>query len=211
MCESLVKMEVRKNMLGSKSRGRLSLFLTVLAVSLASNMASAESAEKINEHKLLKAGWLENVVLEPWSLKLRAKLDTGAKTSSLHAINIERFKRNDEQWVRFQTIDPDEKTPLPPIETPLIRDVKIKRHKEKAQLRPVVEMTFCLDGQVYQSEFSLIDRGRFNYQVLLGRRMLQQGIIVDPATTFSLKTTRKGCKKLLSALNEQLKEQPAEE
>ncbi len=210
MLELFVEKEARRNMFGSVRRGMFSWFLLVLTVSLTSNLVYAKSKEKVNEHQLQIAGWLENVVLEPWGLKLRAKLDTGAKTSSLHAINIERFKRNGKRWVRFQTVDPDEKKPLPAIETPLVRDVKIKRHKEKAQLRPVVEMTFCLDGQVYQSEFSLIDRSQFNYQVLLGRRMLQQGIIVDPASTYSLKTTHKGCKKLLNALNKQSEEQSAE-
>ncbi|MFK8067881.1 MAG: ATP-dependent zinc protease [Gammaproteobacteria bacterium] len=145
----------------------------------------------------ITTGWLERVIFAPWDIKFRAKLDTGAKTSSLHAVEIKRFKRDDKEWVRFSTTDPEDKSNLKPIEVPLVREVKIKRHKEAAQVRPVVELTFCLDGHVYTSEFSLIDRSRFNYQVLLGRRMLQQGIIVDPSTTFTTKINPEKCRKLL--------------
>ncbi len=179
------------------------LFLLTLIISLTSIfnpcLTFAKSDKEKEELEILVAGWLESIILQPWNIKLRAKLDTGAKTSSLHAEDIERFERDGVEWVRFHTTDPDEKNPLKTVEAPLIRDVKIKRHKQKPQTRPVVEMTFCLDGQIYTSEFSLTDRSRFNYQVLLGRRVLQQGILVDPASTFTLKINRKSCRKLMEA------------
>lgn len=155
-------------------------------------------AEVLQKH-LLTAGWLESIILLPGGLKLRAKLDTGAKTSSLHAVDIERFTRDGEDWVRFRTIDPHENKSVMPFEMPLVRDVRIKRHKRPAQERPVVEMSFCLDAEIYTTEFSLIDRGKFNYPVLLGRRVLQKGILVDPAASFTLKTNRKECKRLAKA------------
>ncbi len=168
-----------------------------LTSALSPSLTFAKSDKEKNERETLVAGWLESIVLQPWNIKLRAKLDTGAKTSSLHAEDIERFERDGKEWVRFHTTDPDEKNPLKTVEAQLIRDVKIKRHKQKPQTRPVVEMTFCLDGQIYTSEFSLTNRSRFNYQVLLGRRVLQQGILVDPASTFTLKIDRKSCRKLM--------------
>ncbi len=179
------------------------LFLLFLIISLTSNLAFAEPGEQKKKQKKLIAGWLERVFLEPWDIKLRAKLDTGAKTSSLHAVDIERFERDGKEWVRFRTTDPEEKDILKLISVPLIREVKIKRHKQKPQTRPVVEMTFCIDDQIYSSEFSLTDRSRFNYKVLLGRRMLQQGVLVDPASTFSLKTNRTVCKSLMEAKKEE--------
>ena len=64
------------------------------------------TASTLPKHSdMVIAGWLEYVVLEPWDIKLRAKLDTGAKTSSLHALNIERFIRDGQSWVRFNTED----------------------------------------------------------------------------------------------------------
>jgi hypothetical protein len=168
-----------------------------------SNTTFADSKKAIEKQKLLTAGWLENVVLQPWNIKLRAKLDSGAKTSSLHAKDIEYFKRDGYKWVRFLTFSDNEKNPLVSIEVPLVRTVKIKRHNLKSKIRPVVFMTFCLDGEIYNGEFSLNDRSKFHYPILLGRRLLQQGILVDPASTFTLKTKRKKCKKMYKAFRAQ--------
>ncbi len=195
-------------MLGNTYQGILSRLLPVLFICVLTVPVFAKSEEdNRKQQKPLTAGWLEMIVLEPWDIRLRAKLDTGAKTSSLHAVDIERFKRKGKTWIRFRTTDPGEDdNPLTFIETPLIREVKIKRHKQKPQIRPVVEMTFCLDGRIYTSEFSLTDRSRFNYRVLLGRKMLQQGIIVDPASTFTLKTKKKSCKKLMKSKHKKSQE-----
>ena len=166
---------------------------------LASSLTFADKEVKNTQKTLTTAGWLENIILHPWNIKLRAKLDTGAQTSSLHALNIERFKQDGGHWIRFHMDDPIDGHPLKPIELPLIRDVKIKKHQQKSATRPVVKMTFCLNGQIFTDEFNLIDRSKFNYPVLLGRSMLQQGIIVDPATTFTLHTNKQSCNKLINA------------
>jgi hypothetical protein len=166
---------------------------------LASGLTFADTEVRNKQKTLTTAGWLENIILQPWNIKLRAKLDTGAQTSSLHALDIERFKQDGDYWIRFHVENPVDGHALKPIELPLIRDVKIKKHKQKATTRPVVKMTFCLNGQIFSSEFNLVDRSKFNYPVLLGRSMLQQGIIIDPATTFTLHTDKQSCKKLMRA------------
>ena len=74
-------------------------------------------------------GWIENATLEPWGVKVKSKLDTGALTSSLHARNIERFEKDGEEWVRFEVNvedqDEDEKVSRK-FERPLYRDVIIR-------------------------------------------------------------------------------------
>jgi hypothetical protein len=144
--------------------------------------------------QLITAGWLESVLLQPVNIRMRAKLDTGAKTSSLHAVDIKRFERKGEQWVRFRTGVDD----MVELMLPLVRDVKIKDHKLKAAVRPVVEMKVCLHNQIFTGEFSLIDRSQFNYPILLGRSLLQQGIIVDPSQTFTVRSKKEKCKVLLN-------------
>lgn len=84
------------------------------------------------------------------------------------------------------------------IYLPLTRDVKIKDHKLKSEVRPVVEMKICLHNQVFMGEFSLIDRSQFNYPILLGRLLLQQGIIVDPSLTFTVRSDKKKCEAALN-------------
>ncbi|MCX8049267.1 MAG: ATP-dependent zinc protease [Methylohalobius sp.] len=149
----------------------------------------------------LIAGWVEWVILEPWELTLKGKLDTGAKTSSLHAVDIEYFKRDGQDWVRFKTFNPRHKSKTLTVERPLLRDVKIKRHTAAHQERPVVTLDVCLGNRMINAEFSLIDRGRFNYPVLLGRRLLQQEkILVDASTTYTLDLDPRRCKALAKSL-----------
>ena len=171
----------------------LLLCLTTFSVTINAD----ETSDKDNKHTTIIAGWLETVILEPWQIKLRAKLDTGAKTSSLHAIDIDRFKQDGRPWVRFQTHAKTDHSAIKRIELPIKRDVKIKSHHNGATIRPVVELQFCLNGQHYIGEFSLVDRGEFNYPVLLGRRILKQGIMVDASSTFLLSTSKKGCKNIV--------------
>ncbi|MBT3504567.1 MAG: hypothetical protein HN475_02165 [Piscirickettsiaceae bacterium] len=157
----------------------------------------AKHDKEITRNKQIVAGWLENVVLEPWQIKLRAKLDTGAKTSSLHAIDIQRFTQNGEPWVRFLTEDKKNEVSLKPVELPVKREVKIKSHHKDAVSRPVVELQLCLNGHLYKGEFSLVDRSRFNYPILLGRRVLKQRILVDASMTFTLPINSRKCERLL--------------
>ena len=124
-------------------------------------------------------GWAEPVVLEETGFELEAKLDTGAETSSLDAIDIRRFRRKGKSWVRFTVEDHAEGDEVR-LERPLLRRVRIKRHDRASQLRSVVSLTFCLGEHRRQVEFSLIDRSQFDYPVLLGRSALAGIAIVDP-------------------------------
>ncbi len=146
-------------------------------------------------------GWLEPVIIDPLNFRVKAKLDTGAKTSSIHAIDIETFKRNGKTWVRFtfeakdrkHGSNKDDETRRVTLERKRIRNVIIKRHNAKYQERPVVEMTLCINGNLHTEEFSLIDRSRFLYPILLGRHALKNMTLVDPGETFL--TTTVNCNK----------------
>ena len=142
-------------------------------------------------------GWVEYVEFPAQQFKVKAKLDTGAKTSSLHAENIEWFTKKDEEWVRFEFqapnyADPDHRgdTKTVTFEAPVERSVLIKQHKRASAKRAVVNMSFLLAGKKHQAQFTLTDRSKFNYPVLLGRRFLKQVALVDPGNTF-LKTSSK--------------------
>jgi hypothetical protein len=132
-------------------------------------------------------GWLETTQLVGSGVRIKTKLDVGAKTSSMQATNIERFEREGEPWVRFDFTDEDvdsEKMHTLRLEGPLVREVVIKRHGAPSITRPVVTQEFCLYNQIYRTEFSLADRGKFNYSILLGRSFLSRVALVDPSETF---------------------------
>mgnify|MGYP000684033376 CR=1 FL=1 len=132
------------------------------------------------------AGWVEKTTILPWGVEVPSKLDTGALTSSIFAEEIERFRKDDERWVRFVLVleDTDDEVQRIPVEVPLARSVRIKDHDDPSSRRAVVELELCFDGRKHVTEFSLADRSQFIYPVLLGRRFMEDVAIVDPSETF---------------------------
>ncbi len=132
-------------------------------------------------------GWLETIQILDANIRIKTKLDVGAKTSSMQATNIQRFERDGNPWVRFDFTDEDvdtEKEYTLRLEGPLVREAVIKRHGAPSVTRPVVTQEICLYNQIYRTEFSLTDRGKFNYAILLGRSFLSKVALVDSSTTF---------------------------
>ena len=134
-------------------------------------------------------GWVERVTITEMRRGVKAKLDTGADTSSIHAENIERFRRDEDPFVSFDIVDPDTGE-LTRLERPLARYVRIREHDGSFQRRPVVWMWLCLGTHLRRVEVNLVDRSQFNYQLLLGRAALSGHAIVDPDMTF---TTTPSC------------------
>ena len=138
-------------------------------------------------------GWLESVYLQPSGVRLRAKLDTGALTSSIHAEELMTFQQDGQLWVRF-TIPYKDRKREPEykyltLERPVIRETLVKEHVGDSRPRYVVDIEFCLNGRHYHSHFTLADRSNFNYKILLGRRTLKNKVIVDPAHSFTAKNS----------------------
>lgn len=138
------------------------------------------------------AGWTEIVQLPGQDFAVKAKLDTGARTSSIYAVDIEPLARDDQPWVRFTLVLKDTEGDVHrlTLERPLIREVRIRTHDGDEDDRAVVSLNLCFNGAVYETEFSLKRRSGFNYPVLLGRRFLKQVALVDSDHTF---LTRRGC------------------
>jgi len=135
-------------------------------------------------------GWLEKIRIYPGNLVIHAKLDTGAKNSSLSASHLTAFQRNGEQWVLFNVASRYGKTVT--IERKVERTAKIKRHGAKPQIRFAVLLGICL-GNVYKEvEVNLVDRSGFIYQMLIGRSFLAGNFIVDPAAKYTSKPNCKG-------------------
>lgn len=136
-------------------------------------------------------GWLEHVRIVGLDIELDAKLDTGATTSSIHAVIIDKpdrddFDDEDGRNIIFKVIneDGDERT----IDTQVVRWASIKTKKGGLVHRPVVELEFCLGGRVIKDEVTLADRAHFNYETLIGRNMLKSaGIIVDSSDIYTKK------------------------
>ncbi|KAF0807470.1 hypothetical protein A167_02897 [Alcanivorax sp. S71-1-4] len=131
-------------------------------------------------------GWIENASIEPWGVQVKAKLDTGALTSSMHAEDIERFDDDGEDWVRFTVEVENEATGdvvSREFSQPVFRDIRV-RGAGGSERRPVVLMKICIGDTVYEEQFSLEDRSDMIYPLLIGRRTLQHLGPVDVTGTF---------------------------
>ena len=132
-------------------------------------------------------GWIEMVQIEPMGTEVKAKFDTGALTSAMHATNVERFEKDGEKWVRFDVEVVDEKTDklvTQHFQKPLHRRLVVKGAGGRDH-RLVVLMDICIKDTIYEEQFSLDDRDDMNYPVLLGRRTIQRLGLVDVTRTFT--------------------------
>jgi len=141
-------------------------------------------SEKTHSNTL--AGWREWVQLPdigvPW---IKAKLDTGAQTSSIHAYAVEPFERDGTAWVRFgirpwQRSDADEVR----VECPVLDVRRVRSSSGHVDERFVVSMRLVLVGRSVDAEVTLSNRDAMGFRMLIGREALSRGFIVDSARSF---------------------------
>ncbi|WP_249975664.1 ATP-dependent zinc protease family protein [Vreelandella olivaria] len=119
---------------------------------------------------------------------LKARVDSGANTSSLSASDITRFERDGENWVRFKLAlnDDDvvvEQTRDEWIEAPIQRRVRIVQASGE-ESRPVISLLMTLGPIRENVEFTLNDRTHLDYPVLLGRRFMMDIATIDVSQTY---------------------------
>ena len=130
-------------------------------------------------------GLYEKVAFPVQQFTLKAKIDTGARHSSLHALNIKIYQQNSKDWVSFDTEDDKGKTIS--FSAPVHRIARVKRHNGVTQKRPVIITSLCIGNILREVEVNLIDRTRFNYRLLVGRSFLEKNFLVDVANEYTQK------------------------
>lgn len=131
-------------------------------------------------------GEVEPVYLKDIDSVFYARIDTGAETSSIDAFNIKEFERDGEPWVSFDVKNRKTKEKRT-FEKKIVRKTFIKRQQGEDEKRIVVNMEIKIGNQLFVKEFSLGNRKKFNYQVLIGRNILNGLAVVDVAIKNSLK------------------------
>ncbi|WP_337004906.1 MULTISPECIES: ATP-dependent zinc protease family protein [unclassified Microbacterium] len=137
-------------------------------------------------HSNTLTGWREWVSLPDLGVDwLKAKIDTGARTSSLHAFDIVEFIQDDEPWVRFK-VKPwqDSQEDAVVVESPVHDRRAVRSSSGHAQERFVVELLIRLVDREVLAEVTLSNRDEMGFRMLIGREALRQGYIVDPARSF---------------------------
>ncbi|RXK00899.1 ATP-dependent Zn protease [Arcobacter sp. CECT 8986] len=129
-------------------------------------------------------GQKELVYIPSEKITLKGRIDTGATTTSINALNIKEIERDGKKWVKFDL--KDEKGKLITKALPISRIVKIKRHGAAVQERYVVKMRLTIGELTQLIDVSLTDRSKFTFPVLIGRNFLNGLILVDVSKEYTI-------------------------
>jgi hypothetical protein len=131
-------------------------------------------------------GWREWVSLPDLGVtEIKAKVDTGADNSSLHAFDLERFEEGGLQMVRFE-IHPRQRKRRPSIVcvAEVAGERKVKNPGGRSELRPVIRTTLVIAGDEFEALVNLTTRDEMTFRMLLGRRTVRQHFLVDPGRSY---------------------------
>ena len=138
---------------------------------------SLKNKRKKNTKTILTPlGWREWVFLPSYnSFKLKAKIDTGARTSSIHATNIQIYHKGDREMVKFQIYQSES---FLDIDTKLVSYKKIKSSFGQTETRPTVHMKIQIGKETWLTEITLAQRSKLTYPMLIGRNTLNKKHII---------------------------------
>ncbi len=131
-------------------------------------------------------GWREWVGLPDLGItKIKAKVDSGARSSSLHAFNIEPFVKHGKDWVRFD-IHPRQRKNKPVVQAESeIHEFRFVRSSSgESSERPVILTQIKMMGQIWAIELTLADRHEMGFRMLLGREAFRSRFLLDAGNSF---------------------------
>lgn len=117
--------------------------------------------------------------------EIKAKVDTGADNSSLHAFNTVRFEENGKQMIRFD-IHPHQRKKRPSIScvAEVVGERKVKNPGGRSERRPVIKTRLVIAGEEFESLVNLTTRDEMTFRMLLGRRTVRKNFVVDPGRSY---------------------------
>ncbi|MBI1311982.1 ATP-dependent zinc protease [bacterium] len=143
-------------------------------------MASRETSRS------LVIGWREWLELPDLGIRrVKAKIDTGARSSSLHAFDVRPFERDGKQFVRFR-VHPLQRNNRQSVEAEaeVLEYRKVKSSNGQTSKRPVILTTVEALGEVWQIELTLANRDEMGFRMLLGREAVRGRFLVDAGSSF---------------------------
>ncbi len=152
-------------------------------------------------------GWREWVNLPDLKVpKIKAKVDTGARSSSIHAYDVEIYHRSGKEFVKFK-VHPEQKNNKKEISchAKILEYRRVKSSNGQSELRPVILTNLELLGEVWPIEITLTNRDEMGFRMLLGRESFRKKFYVDAGNSYygikrlknmkKINTTKKKAKK----------------
>lgn len=134
-------------------------------------------------------GWREWVALPELGVtRIKAKVDTGAKSSAIHAYDVEVFERDGKQLVRF-VLHPRQQNTKVTInaEAEILEFRHVRSSTGHVTVRPAIVTEVSLYGKRWPVELTLVNRDDMGFRMLLGRQALRHRFTVDPAASYLAK------------------------
>jgi hypothetical protein len=131
-------------------------------------------------------GWREWVTLPDLAVpRIKVKVDTGARSSSLHAFDLVWEERGDESWVRFN-VHPRQRKRRPAItaEARVVDRRVVRNPGGRTETRPVIVTMVAWGGHEWPVELNLTSRDEMGFRMLLGRQAVRGRFVVDPGRSF---------------------------
>ena len=131
-------------------------------------------------------GWREWVGLPELGVQMvKAKIDTGARSSALHAWNIHPFEKDGTPWVAFD-LHPMQRDNNVVIgcEAPVLGERRVRSSSGAIQLRYAIKTVLELGARRWPIELTLTNRDQMGFRMLLGRTALKRRVVIDPSRSF---------------------------
>lgn len=134
------------------------------------------------------AGWREWVALPELNIThIKAKMDTGARTSCIHAFRVEEFDKQGERWVRFWVHPNQQDTQTEVVCEARVVDVRrVTDSGGHREMRYVIATQVAFGSQRWEAEITLTNRDNMKFRMLIGRTAMKDRIIINPAVSYQL-------------------------
>lgn len=133
-------------------------------------------------------GWREWVALPDLGIAtIKAKIDTGARSSALHAFEVETFSQDGQEKIRFK-VHPQQRdtTQMKIAEANILERREVRNSGGHVELRYAIETSVEIGGVRWSIELTLTNRDTMGFRMLLGRQAIRDHFLVDPGRSFLL-------------------------
>lgn len=117
---------------------------------------------------------------------IKFKTDTGAKTSCLHSFQQEIYEKEGREWIRFGIHPVQKRTDVEVFcDAPIVDYRMVTNSGGQAEERPVIESVLSLGNMSWRIELTLTNRDSMKFRMLLGRKAMEDRLIIDPALSYT--------------------------